>query len=589
MNTLKLLKISAASLFLAAGTCVPLKAEETLPSGMGYDVLFYELDDYIDDREDDIASVAAAVFTKDEVLFSGIYGYTDREQEIEADEMTVYDWGPVSQLLVWTAGMQLKEEGLLDLDADIRGYLPDGFLSNLRYDTPVTMKHLMSHTAGFEELFLDTRQGSVSKIPPLGEALQRHLPDQVYEPGTVTSQSDWGAALAGYIIERVSGMDYADYVHEHILDPLGMTQTAVRPGLTDVEGMMGRRLGQKCYTVRMQNILEDFYLYSLYPCGSAVGTFADFRTFTAGLIPGSEESKVLFHDAATLDEMMAGTTFYSSGKVKNSHGLWHTMRGVELTGITGSTTGSTASFQYDPASGTAVCIMTNVAQETLMTDGITELVFGAGDDTYKDKKNLPKGRFMTANSILTGPFRFASYRAAKLGEKDITDGYWELSEDGKILEQPYTDYLKVSAGTWLRNDLLVFWFWAAFVAAAGALIFWIWPLPGRSGAAKELRMLDRCTKAAHISVLLITVIMMFSFQLGAGFFDTSYFSAAYPAIGILAAFLAVCVAAYLFFLAKLWKDDPSPRVRIMRLARALLWTGVIVNVVYWQLYAGSLL
>ncbi len=589
MNRLKLLKISAASFFLAAGALVPVKAEETLPSGLGYDVLFYELDDYIDDREDDIASVAAAVFTKDDVLFSGIYGYTDREQEIEADETTVYDWGPVSQLLVWTAGMQLKEAGLLDLDADIRGYLPAGFLSNLHYEAPVTMKHLMSHTAGFEEMFLDTRQSSISMIPSLGDALQRHMPDQVYEPGTVTSQSDWGAALAGYVIEQVSGMDYADYVHAHILEPLGMKQTAVRPDLSDVDGMMERRLGEKCYTVKMQNILEDYFLYSLYPCGSAVGTFGDFRTFTAGLVEGSAESRILFKDPATLAEMMEATTSYSSGKAKNSHGLWHTVQGVELTGITGSTTGCTASFQYDPVSGTGVSIMTNTAQETLMTQGIMELVFGEGDDTYTNKKNFPKGRFMTANSILTGPFRFASYRAAKLGEDDITDGYWELSPDGQVFEQPYTDYLKVPAGTWLKNDLLVFWFWAAFVAAAGALIFWIWPLPGKSGVRNELKMLDRCTKAAHITVLLITVVLMFSFQLGAGFFDSSYFRIAYPVIGVLAGLLALWIAGYLFFLTKVWHDDAPTRVRIMRLVRALLWAGVVVNVVYWQLYAGSLL
>ena len=585
----KVLKTAAAALFLAGNACLPVKAEETLPSGMKYDEIFYELDDYIDDLDDDMASVSVAVFTKDEVLFSGVYGYTNRDQEIEADENTVYDWGPTAQMLVWTGAMKLKEEGLLDLDEDIRTYLPEGFLTNLRYDTPVTMKHLMSHTAGFEEVFLDTRQHSVKNVPALGDALKRHEPDQVYEPGTVTSQSDWGAALAGYIIERISGMDYADYVRKNILEPLGMEETAVKPDLSDVEGMMARRLSMTCYTVKMQSVLEDYFLNALYPAGSAVGTFADYRTFTAALVEGSPESRKLFKDPATPAEMMEGTSFYSSGKVKNSHGLWHSMQGVEVTGITGSTTGCTSSFQYDPESGIAVSVMTNVMQETDFNHGIMDLVFGESDKSYKDKKQFPKGKFMTANSILTGPYRIASYRAAKVGEDDIFDGYWELSEDGTVLEQPYADMLKVNAGTWLRQDLLIAWFAAAFLLAAAALIIWIWPLPGKAAGSDEMKMFSRFTKAAHMSVLLITVIMMFSFQLGAAFFDTAYFKIAYPLIGVLTAVLALAAAGYVFFLLKLPKEGVTSPVRALRIVRVLLWAGVIVNVIYWQLYAGSLL
>ncbi len=588
MKGVKGITRAGAALLAAGMSLVSVQAEETLPSGLPYDDLYHDLDDYVDDLEDDMAALGTAVFTKDEVLFSEVYGHTDRANKVDADEDTVFDWGPVSQLLVWTGAMQLKEEGKLDLEADVRTYLPEGFLDSLAYDAPVTMLHLMNHTAGFEEMFLDTRTNSITLIPPLPEALRKHVPDQVYEPGTVTSQSDWGAALAGYVIECVSGESYADYVHAHILDPLGMKETAVKPDLSDVEGMMGRRRAMKCYTVKMQEILEDYFLYSLYPCGSAVGTFADFVTFTRGLLPGSAESRILFKDPATLTEMLSGSSFYTSGKAKNSHGLWNISKGVELLGISGSTTGCTTSFHFDPESGIAVCVMTNVPQETDFNRGIPVLVFGQGDAFYLTKKNLPKGRFMTANSILTGPFRIASYRAAGLKGDDVTDGYWEVSADGKVFEQPYTDFLKVPASTWLRQDGLIVWFTLAFIMAAGALILWIWPLPGRVYSDRTEKVYRFTSKAGHLLVLIMTVVMMFSFQLGAAFFSSSYFKGAYPVIGVLAALLAAVTGVYVFSALKK-KGEVSKVERVLMIARPIMWTGILINVLYWQLYASWLL
>ena len=89
--------------------------------------------------------------------------------------------------------MQLNEEGKIDLDADIRNYLPKGFLKNLHYDTPITMRHLMNHTAGFEEQLINLRYFESDKEFILAEVLSSHQPEQVFSPGKVSAYSNWGA------------------------------------------------------------------------------------------------------------------------------------------------------------------------------------------------------------------------------------------------------------------------------------------------------------------------------------------------------------------------------------------------------------
>ena len=123
--------------------------------------------------------------------------------------------------------MQLYEQGKLDLDADVNQYLdfkiPDAF------GKPITLKHIMTHTAGFEEQIKDLFSGG-TEPPNLGEYLKTHIPTRIYPPGTTPAYSNYATALAGYIVERVSGQPFNDYVTEHIFKPLQMNRsTFVQP------------------------------------------------------------------------------------------------------------------------------------------------------------------------------------------------------------------------------------------------------------------------------------------------------------------------------------------------------------------------
>lgn len=120
--------------------------------------------------------------------------------------------------------MQLKEQGKLDFETDIREYLPEGFLTKLQYeDEKITMLNLMNHDAGFQESMYENQLATEDELyGSLEEAVKACECYQAYHVGEHTAYSNWGTALAAFIVERVSGMSYVDYVNENIFKPLGM-------------------------------------------------------------------------------------------------------------------------------------------------------------------------------------------------------------------------------------------------------------------------------------------------------------------------------------------------------------------------------
>src|SRR5690606_33101014 len=90
---------------------------------------------------------------------------------------------------------------------------------------PITLHHLLTHTAGFEDEVAGMIVSQPELLKPLGQYVKEHLPERVFTPGSVMAYSNFGTALAAYIVELVSGQPFAAYVQEHILDPLGLTST----------------------------------------------------------------------------------------------------------------------------------------------------------------------------------------------------------------------------------------------------------------------------------------------------------------------------------------------------------------------------
>ena len=174
-------------------------------------------------EREDIAGATVSIVKDGKLLFAKGYGYADvGQKKTVVAEKTLFRVASVSKLFIWTAVMQLAEQGKLDLDRDVNEYLD--FKIPEAFEKPITLKNLMTHTAGFEEQVKDY-YAAEKKNPDLGQFLKTHIPKQIFPPGTTPGYSSYGATLAAYIVERVSGQPFAEYVEEHIFRPLEMTHS----------------------------------------------------------------------------------------------------------------------------------------------------------------------------------------------------------------------------------------------------------------------------------------------------------------------------------------------------------------------------
>ncbi|MEO6114632.1 MAG: serine hydrolase domain-containing protein [Sphingomicrobium sp.] len=178
----------------------------------------------------DIAGAEVVVVKDGQILTSRGYGYSDVEKRRPVDpDKTLFRPGSVSKLVTWTAVIQLVDEGKLALDRDVNEYLD--FKIPPRDGKPITLRQLLNHTAGFEEAGKDLIAYDAKYSMPLGAYLKRYTPTRIFAPGTTPAYSNWGTSLAGYIVERASGMSFDDYIDRRIFAPLGMTNTTFRQPL----------------------------------------------------------------------------------------------------------------------------------------------------------------------------------------------------------------------------------------------------------------------------------------------------------------------------------------------------------------------
>ncbi|MEM9760040.1 MAG: serine hydrolase domain-containing protein [Pseudomonadota bacterium] len=181
----------------------------------------------IDAGEIDAASIS--VVRGNEVLLLKGYGIADASTGRQATAQTPFRSGSVSKLFTAIAVLQLAERGLLTLDDDINQHLKRAHVDTSQGRT--TIRHLLSHTDGFEERFRDTLTPNPLEERATVEYMRRRAHRQVRQPGITTSYSNHGVATAGIIIEDVSAQTYGDYVSEHIFKPLGFEHAGVEfPG-----------------------------------------------------------------------------------------------------------------------------------------------------------------------------------------------------------------------------------------------------------------------------------------------------------------------------------------------------------------------
>jgi CubicO group peptidase (beta-lactamase class C family) len=249
--------------------------------------------DYVDGiatgllREHGIPGLVVAVVQGGRTVFARGYGHADVASARAVDpEQTLFRIGSVSKTFVWTSVMLLVERGQIDLDADVNRYLKSLRVADA-FDAPVSVRQLMHHRGGFEDSFRlyavrdDDRR-------TLAELLAAHQPARVHAPGTRTSYSNWGAALAAQLVADVAGEPYGAFLERELLQPLGMRSTViVAPAAMDEATRA--RLAQGYATEHgALEAMDDMQLGAYWPAGGIASTATDMARWARFHLAGGE-------------------------------------------------------------------------------------------------------------------------------------------------------------------------------------------------------------------------------------------------------------------------------------------------------------
>ena len=251
----------------------------------------------------DIAGGVIVVVKDGKVLFAHGYGYADLKTHAPVSPATtLFRIGSVSKLFTWTAVMQLVEQHKLDLDRDINDYLD--FKIPAKFGKPITLRDLMTHTPGFEDTARDLLPATPAGVD-LERYLKQHIPARIFPPGETVAYSNYGAGLAGYIVQRVSGEPFDDYIQRHILGPLAMHHSTFEQPLP--AGFAP--LLAKGYTSASDGEAKPFELVNPAPAGAMSTSALDMANFMI---------------AQLQDGRFGDTRILSQSTAEQMHSLQHT-------------------------------------------------------------------------------------------------------------------------------------------------------------------------------------------------------------------------------------------------------------------------
>ena len=231
----------------------------------------------------DIAGASVLVMKDGNVLLQKGYGYSDWKKKTPVNPVTtIFRLASISKLFTWISIMQLEELGKVDLDADVNRYLD--FQITPAFGQPVTLRNLMTHTGGFEEesrdIIITDQKWKVS----LRDFLIQNQPRRLFPPGKIPAYSNYGVGVASYVVQRVSGEPFEQYVGEHIFAPLGMIHsTFYQPPpngfpATPSEGYRGDT----------EKPPVGFEIFNPAGAGGLSSTAADMGRFGEALLNGGE-------------------------------------------------------------------------------------------------------------------------------------------------------------------------------------------------------------------------------------------------------------------------------------------------------------
>ena len=231
----------------------------------------------------DIAGASVLVMRDGNVLLQKGYGYADVKTKKPVDPVsTIFRLASISKLFTWVSVMQLEEQGKLNLDTDVNQYLD--FPIRPAFNKPITLRNLMTHTAGFEETLDDIIITNPKQAVSLRDYVILNQPMRIYPPGEIPAYSNYGVGLASYIVQRTSGEPFEQYVQDHIFGPLGMTHSSFYQPLQ--KPLVS--LPSEGYRSNTTKPAVGFEIFNPVGAGGISSSAADMGRFGQALLNGGE-------------------------------------------------------------------------------------------------------------------------------------------------------------------------------------------------------------------------------------------------------------------------------------------------------------
>lgn len=401
-------------------------------------------------KNGDIPGAVVTVVKDGQVVTTRGYGWADTGasggRPVAVDPQTsLFRLASISKIPTSIAAMQLVEQGKVDLDADISAYLD--FEIERRFDEPLTLRHLLTHSAGFEESIRIAQDET-----DLEAYVKTNPPVQVFAPGTTPGYSNYGMALTGYIVQRVSGQPFETYVREHVLEPAGMTtSTYEQPlpaGLTGSLGPGHTSTGEKV----------PFELMGDFPAGSLTVSAPDFAAFMNAQL--SRSPKLLREE--TWEQMWSpglGEERLGNRSKAGEMGLGYfdlSRHGRRVVGHGGDIQGWHSQFELYPEERTGIFISYNGDGNEASNNLREDLAQGFADRYFPGKtvkasgsKDSVERARQVAGSYVPSRVPWASFAAAWV--PTLFTATIEHTGDGG-LKDGKTQYVEVEPWVWRQVD-----------------------------------------------------------------------------------------------------------------------------------------
>lgn len=305
-----------------------------------------------------VAGASVGVVYEGKVVLAKGYGYSDIANQTPVDAtITSFRIGSISKLFTWTLVMQLVDEGKIDLDADVNTYLKDMKIPDTYPDQPVTMRHLMTHSAGFEDDTIHQEVLAENDLSPFRQYCAENIPARVNPPGKVSSYSNYGTTLAAVIVEDITGVTFEQQLQSRILDPLGMSRTSI---LESLPPALTANLTKGFQYTGSKNVPVRDAIIVVAPAATVSSTAPDMTRFMiAHLQGGRYGNATILSEPAT--DLMHARAFANDPRISGMClGFYEaTYNGLRTIGHDGDTTLFHAKLVLIPEKQTGFIIMYN--------------------------------------------------------------------------------------------------------------------------------------------------------------------------------------------------------------------------------------